>query len=248
METMKLEKLRIWPETQYGHARSASFEVLYNPSQIQLAQVGWQRGSGNRLVPANVPATLSFELFFDTSLPNSLPSFMDLAKAATYLKALPGARPKVNIAKDVRPYTERVTDLTKPDGRLSKRPRPPSCYLEWGKLADPFLSRWVLMQVTTTYTRFLASGTPTRATLSCAFEAWQPPETQQKQSKLVDDPTRIVKRGETLSSIAAEEYGNAALWRVIAAANQLIDPRRLTPGQLLTVPPLRPDRPDSPRG
>ncbi len=236
---MKLEKLRIWPETQYGHSRLASFEVLYNPNQIQLVQVGWQRGGGNRLMPANVPTTLSFELFFDTSLPDSLPSFMDMAKAASYLKAMPGTRPKISIAKDVRPYITKITDLTKPNGTLSKRPRPPSCHLQWGNLAF-----WgVLMQVTTTYNRFLTDGTPTRATLSCAFEEWQPTETQQKQSKLVDDPTRIVKRGETLSSIAAEEYGNGSLWRVIAAANQLTDPRRLTPGQLLTVPPLRPDRP-----
>lgn len=47
-----------------------------------------------------------------------------------------------------------------------------------------------------------------------------------------------MRRGETLTSIAAEEYNNPALWRVIAAANRLDNPRQITPGQRLTVPPL----------
>ncbi len=223
----KLAKLKIWPETRNRLLKP--FEVPYNPNQIQIVQTGWQHGDRNRLVPADTPATLTFDLFFDTSLPDSLPSFFDLIKAASYLTAMPVPVPKISIAKDVRPYTKKITDLTKPDGTLSKRPRPPICFLQWGNLTEPFEFWGVLMQVTTTYTRFLSDGTPTRANLSCSFEEWQSAKTQQKRSKLVDDPTRIVKRGETLSSIAAEEYGDPALWRVIAAANRLTDPRGLTP-------------------
>ncbi|MFN9943602.1 MAG: LysM peptidoglycan-binding domain-containing protein, partial [bacterium] len=54
-----------------------------------------------------------------------------------------------------------------------------------------------------------------------------------------DDPVRIVRRGETLSSIANEEYGDPALWRIIANENNLINPRALTAGLVLTIPPLR---------
>ncbi|MGH2412760.1 MAG: LysM peptidoglycan-binding domain-containing protein, partial [Microcystaceae cyanobacterium] len=54
-----------------------------------------------------------------------------------------------------------------------------------------------------------------------------------------DDPVRIVRRGETLSSIATEEYNDPSLWRLIAQENRLDDPRKLTPGQVLTVPPIR---------
>jgi Contractile injection system tube protein/LysM domain len=234
----KLAKLKIWPETKNRLLKP--FEVLYNPNQIQIVQVGWQHGDRNSLIPANTPATLSLDLFFDTSLPDSLPSLLDLASAASYLAAMPVPVPKVSIAKDVRPYTKKIIALTQQDGTLSKRPRPPICLLQWGRLTEPFEFWGVLMQVTTSYTRFLSDGTPTRANLSCSFEEWQPAQTQQKRSKPVDDPTRIVKRGETLSSIAAEEYNDPALWRVIASANRITDPRRLTPGQLLTVPPLRP--------
>lgn len=235
---MKLAKLKIYRETQFGE--SLPFQVLYNPSQLQISQVGWQRGWSQQLVPANSPATLNLELFFDTSLPESLPSLWDVAIAAPHLVKMPVAVSKIGIADDVRPYTKKIIALTQNDGTLDKCPRPPKCSLQWGHLTEPFEFRGVLLRVTTNYTRFLPDGTPTRATLSCAFEEWQSNETQKKRSNPVDDPTRIVKRGETLSSIAAEEYNDPALWRVIAAANQLSDPRRLTPGQVLTVPPLRP--------
>jgi nucleoid-associated protein YgaU len=47
---------------------------------------------------------------------------------------------------------------------------------------------------------------------------------------------RIVKRGETLSSIAAEEYLDPAMWRPIADQNGLDDPFNLVPGTLLLLP------------
>jgi len=54
--------------------------------------------------------------------------------------------------------------------------------------------------------------------------------------------TRTVRRGETLSSIAAEEYQDPTRWRPIADANSLNDPRQLRPGQVLAIPALRPPR------
>lgn len=53
--------------------------------------------------------------------------------------------------------------------------------------------------------------------------------------------TRIIKRGDTLSSIAAQVYRSPKLWRIIAQANQLDDPRNLEMqiGRTLTIPKLR---------
>lgn len=45
-----------------------------------------------------------------------------------------------------------------------------------------------------------------------------------------------VKRGDTLSRIASRYYGNANLWRRIATANKIRDPRKLKVGQRLTIP------------
>jgi nucleoid-associated protein YgaU len=46
-----------------------------------------------------------------------------------------------------------------------------------------------------------------------------------------------VVRGETLAQIAAEEYNDPTEWRLIADANNLDNPRLLSPGQVLVIPP-----------
>jgi nucleoid-associated protein YgaU len=51
--------------------------------------------------------------------------------------------------------------------------------------------------------------------------------------------------GETLSGIAAAVYDDAELWRPLAVANDIDDPRSLTPGQQLTVPSLPYSSPDT---
>jgi len=43
---------------------------------------------------------------------------------------------------------------------------------------------------------------------------------------------------ETLSAIAGREYGNAKLWRPLALANGVGNPRRLEPGARLVIPRL----------
>lgn len=47
-----------------------------------------------------------------------------------------------------------------------------------------------------------------------------------------------VKRGDTLSEIAQAHYGRASQWRRIFEANrdQLDDPDRIQPGQVLVIP------------
>ena len=49
---------------------------------------------------------------------------------------------------------------------------------------------------------------------------------------------RVVKRGDTLSSIAAEEFHDATLWRPIAETNRIDDPLALQPGTVLSIPAL----------
>ena len=50
-----------------------------------------------------------------------------------------------------------------------------------------------------------------------------------------------VKRGDTLSKIAREQYGNAGKYMVIFEANKpmLENPDKIYPGQVLRVPPLQ---------
>jgi nucleoid-associated protein YgaU len=53
------------------------------------------------------------------------------------------------------------------------------------------------------------------------------------------EPRRhLVRRGDSLPSLAAAEYGDPARWRPIALANGLVNPRLLEPGTELVIPPL----------
>jgi nucleoid-associated protein YgaU len=78
-----------------------------------------------------------------------------------------------------------------------------------------------------------------RANLAITFTEFLDPELDKRQT----DPeltTRILKPGDTLSSIAAEVYRDPRRWRIIAEANRLDDPRNLQSriGQRLTIPKL----------
>jgi nucleoid-associated protein YgaU len=85
-------------------------------------------------------------------------------------------------------------------------------------------------------------GAPVRARLVCEFTEWLSARReallQHKQSPDVAK-TRVVRRGDTLSGIAALEYDDPAQWRPIALANGIVDPRRLEPGRVLTIPVVR---------
>lgn len=48
--------------------------------------------------------------------------------------------------------------------------------------------------------------------------------------------THVVKHGETLSRIAANEYGNMKYWKDIAKANHIRDPHSIKQGQHLKLP------------
>lgn len=54
----------------------------------------------------------------------------------------------------------------------------------------------------------------------------------------VGERTYTVERGDTLSHIAKAHYGKASAWRTIYDANrdQLDDPDRIQPGQVLRIP------------
>ncbi len=60
--------------------------------------------------------------------------------------------------------------------------------------------------------------------------------------------THTVERGETLSAIAADEYRDPTLWRAIADANRIDNPRQLVAGQVLIIPALSADARGTRRG
>ena len=139
-----------------------------------------------------------------------------------------------------------VTTLTKPFYQLVKIQKethaPPRIQFSWGQ---GLAFKAVVESVRQKFTLFSPSGKPLRATLSVSLREYKDLAAQLTELNLNSpDRTklRVVNSGDTLSSIAAEEYDDPRLWRVIANApeneGRIGSPRRPRPGTVLTIPRL----------
>jgi hypothetical protein len=139
--------------------------------------------------------------------------------------------------KDVRDYTNEIVQLMDPTVEYKSKKVPPVCVFSWGG----FNFRGIVEKVTQNFSLFLNSGIPVRAVLTVGFKQFSFPS-EQARGNPPGDPTkiRIVKDGETLNAIAAREYGDPALWRIIADANKdrIANPRVLSAGTALVIPAL----------
>jgi len=136
---------------------------------------------------------------------------------------------------DVRDrYVNRLRQLMSPN---PKEHAPPIVAFEWGSA----IFKGVLESLGVTYVLFAPGGRPLRARLSLSLKQYRPAAEQVKdpprRSPTVDKSYEV-RRGDTLSSISGAVYRDPALWRELARANRIVDPRRLEPGRVLAVPRL----------
>lgn len=115
---------------------------------------------------------------------------------------------------------------------------PPIIRFTW----DRQIFKGVMESCNVTYVMFTPDGIPLRAKVAITLKEYRPVEIQLK------DPPRsspdvekqyVVRRGDTLSNIAAGVYRDSGVWREIARANGICDPRTLEPGRVLMLPRLR---------
>jgi len=102
--------------------------------------------------------------------------------------------------------------------------------------------RGVVESLNVTYVLFSPEGIPLRAKLSLTLKEYRPVEIQLKESPRTSpdlEKSWLVRRGDKLSSIASSVYRDPGVWRAIAKANEIQDPRALRPGTVLTLPRLR---------
>jgi nucleoid-associated protein YgaU len=150
----------------------------------------------------------------------------------------------------VTTHTDLVYQLMKidPDSHA-----PPICEFHWGdsfpggdvdqhvgnQKRDKFTC--IVESVRHKYNLFSPNGVPLRATLTVTLREYKTLDDQLSQLGLNSpDKTqvRVLRSDETLSSIAGEHYARPGDWRTIADANGIEDPRRLTPGSFLVLPPI----------
>ncbi|OQY24153.1 MAG: hypothetical protein DRJ03_26780 [Chloroflexi bacterium] len=148
-------------------------------------------------------------------------------------KRLPALRSqKSRLEKKVQELTQQLADFQ--SGAIGGGATPPKCKFVWGSFS--FVA--VIPSVSVTFTMFLPSGAPVRATakvdliqIEDPFE--QPP--QNPTSRSVPRKVWVVKAGQRLDWIAYKEFGSAAMWRYIAQTNNLDNPWDLRAGQVLNL-------------
>jgi nucleoid-associated protein YgaU len=114
---------------------------------------------------------------------------------------------------------------------------PPWIIFRWGELKG-FVS--YLSSVQVKYTLFTSAGIPVRATCTVTLEeiAGPPPKQNPTSGGLVPRRVHVLIEGDTLAGIAYNEYGDASLWRAVAAANRIDNPMRLRPGTSVLLPAI----------
>jgi len=138
--------------------------------------------------------------------------------------------------KDVRKeYVNKLRNLLR---IRSESHAPPIVNFVWSQ--NEF--RGVVESLNVTYVLFSPEGVPLRAKLSLTLKEYRPVKIQLKDSPKTSpdlEKTWVVRRGDRLSSIASAVYRDASAWRAIAKANEILDPRTLAPGRVLTLPRIR---------
>jgi len=138
--------------------------------------------------------------------------------------------------QDVRTKTNAIVALTRIE---PKKQKPPVCEVSWGNapVNSDFPFTGVVTNLTQNFLLFRSTGEPVRAKLTVVMTEALDVVTDQRET----DPemtTRRVRRGDTVTGIAADVYGDPAQWRIVAEANNLDDPRRLKIGTTLSIPKL----------
>jgi nucleoid-associated protein YgaU len=232
-----LAKLTIRYEKDEPGNWAGEIQALFNPSELQISRtVSWGPLGGSAVgegtsieqqFRAVRPRTTSLELFFD--------SYEDHATSGV-LGFVPSLDPFPSpAATDVRVHTTALMALAEVDPHLH---RPPKCRLEWGAFDNIFCG--VVTSLSVSYSMFMPSGMPVRATVRCELS-----EDEEEGTELFSpdvDRRHTVAQGETLHAIAQRVYGDASRWKLIARANGISNPRTVRPGTIVTIPKLEPGR------
>jgi hypothetical protein len=193
------------------------FDVFFNPEEYTINKdnnfasqaIPGLSGPLLQFVHGNM-RTLEMELFFDTW------DTPELEK------------------RDVRELTNKITGLLTIDSDLHA---PPVLQVSWSSLQF----RCVLARASQKFIMFANDGTPLRARVTVTFNEFIDAEREAREiNRQTADFSKVytVTQGQTLSGIAAIIYDNPLLWRPIAVANNIDDPRAIETGQSLLIPAL----------
>lgn len=176
--------------------KSKTIEVMFNPADYSTSlNVEWGKGEQEGMIfTRSNPGNLDLKLFFDTYEKRS----------------------------DVRDAgIKKIIELGVPSVEGIERKRPPVCLFQWGS----FKFKGVIEKIDQNFTMFLPDGIPVRANVGITMK---PVVNEKDILKFAGveacRKVRIVKQGDRLDTIAAEEMKDPTQWKKIAEANNISDP------------------------
>ena len=199
-----------------------TIECLFNPAELTISKSNqWQGGEAKgKNAPelrfqAGQSATLTLSLTFDTT----------------------------KDGKPVTQYTDKLLGLMKVNPNLAgadrsrNSARPPWVEFHWGSL---YSFKAIVERLQIKFTYFASTGMPLRAKADLSLKQWMDEEQLPLQNPTSSTPSlhtvHQLLPGETLDRVAAAHYGDPARWRLIAQANNIVDPLRLPVGATLAIP------------
>lgn len=195
---------------------------MFNPSELTISKSNtWNAGEAKgKNAPelrfqAGQSATLTMSLTFDTTREGTA----------------------------VTEHTDKLLGLMKVNPSLSgsdrsrNSARPPWVEFHWG---STYSFKAIVERLQVRFTYFASSGMPLRAKADVSLKQWKDEAELPLQNPTSSTPTlhtvHQLLPGETLDRIAAAHYGDPTRWRLIAEANNILDPLLLPPGVSLAIP------------
>lgn len=239
----KLEKAKLLID--YGPKKAAAkfvglsdaITVQFNPAEYSIsrgANMGrnqiWGRDVKTETMPPPTEpksATLSLTLYFDNITKLEKKSLLDKAKSL-------GAK-----KEDKKEPVAVCEDIVQVIKYSAEEHAPPKVRFLWGTL--DFDGHITSAQIQ--YTMFAPDGRPVRATLNLTLEGEEKKAEQKSKQNTFNSPNRTKERmlteGDQLWMMAQQEYDDPALWKVIAEANGILNPRKLSRAMTLKVPSIK---------
>jgi hypothetical protein len=196
-----------------------SIPFQFNPKELTIAKSAkWERKpqknsktAGPPEFSGSDPCKLTLEMFFDATTKN---------------------------AGGVVAAVESLFTCLVPTGETigKKKAMPPLVIFHWGRTTS---FPGFLTGVSAKYTLFAPDGTPIRAACSVTMEEMPPgtPKQNPTSGAIAAHRGHTVIAGDSLASLAYGEYGDATMWRALAAFNGIDDPLRIREGTALLLPP-----------
>jgi nucleoid-associated protein YgaU len=239
-------------------------DVQYNPAELsfnktaQFAEIGipgldspalqFVRG-GNEVI--------TVELFFDTtdggmgdgarSVTEETDKFYRLVKQDKELHAPPRVRFSWGDPTPAKPQLPKKPDgppgVPSPPAKPPDKPKADAAFTENAEVSyAPFWFTCVVESVDRKFLLFSPKGVPLRARLTVKLREYKTVEQMAANLRSADrTKARTLKRRERLDQLAADEYDAPEEWRRIADKNNIEDPRRVAPGTIIRIPPIRPE-------